>query len=49
MYSAAYSKYTVENGELYFVIARIEDTVLYGTGKLAQRNKMDELFSAIQY
>lgn len=47
--SAAYSKYTVENGELYFVIARIEDTVLYGTGKLAQRNKMDELLSAIQY
>ena len=47
--SAAYSKYTVENGELYFVVARIEDTVLYGTGKLAQRSKMDELLGAIHY
>lgn len=47
--SAAYSKYTVENGELYFVLARTEDTVFYGSGKLAQRNKMEELLKAIKY
>ena len=47
--SAAYSKFTMENGELYFVLTRIEDTVFYGSGKLAQRSKMDELIQAIKY
>lgn len=47
--SAAYSKYTLENGELYFILARTENTVLYASGKLAQRNKLDELMKAIKY
>lgn len=47
--SSAYSRYTVENGEIYYVVVRLEDTVALGKGKIVHQNKMNTLFDSIKY
>lgn len=47
--SSAYSRYTVENGEIYYVVVRLEDTVALGKGKIIHQNKMNTLFDSIKY
>jgi hypothetical protein len=47
--SDAYSKYTLTNGEIYYAIARIDNTVIYCKTTIANQSAADNLLNALHY
>lgn len=47
--SSTYSKYVVTNGELYYVLARIDKTVVYAKAMTSNKATVDKFFNAIKY
>lgn len=47
--SDAYNKYTGQNGEIYYVLVRMDDTLLYCKGTVAKKDEIDSLVKAIKY
>ena len=47
--SATYSRYTVTNGELYYVIVRMDSTLLSCQAKITNKDEADNLVKAAKY
>jgi len=47
--SATYSRYTVTNGELYYVIVRMDSTLLSCQAKVTNKDEADNLVKAAKY
>ena len=47
--SSSYSKYVVTNGELYYVLVRVDKTVIYAKTTSSNKATVDKFFSAIKY
>lgn len=47
--SSAYSKYIVTNGEIYYVLVRLEKTVIYGKTTISNKAALDKYFNTIKY
>lgn len=47
--SDAYNKYTAQNGEIYYVLVRMDNTVLNCKGTVAKKDEIDSLVKAIKY
>ena len=47
--SDAYNKFTVTNGEIYYVLIRMDNTVLNCTDSVSKQKETDDLVSALKY
>lgn len=47
--SDSYNKYTVTNGELYYTIARIDNTVIYCKTTTTHKDEADNFMKAVKY
>ncbi len=47
--SSSYSKYVVTNGEMYYVLARVDKTVVYAKSTASNKANVDKFFNAIKY
>lgn len=47
--AATYSKYTVTVGELFYTLARMDETVVYGKATVSNQKEVEDFFSAIKY
>ncbi|HBC27920.1 MAG TPA: hypothetical protein DC013_10970 [Ruminococcaceae bacterium] len=47
--STPYAKYSVTNGELHYVVCRVNNTVIYGKCTAADAAAMDRFFDSIHY
>lgn len=47
--SDAYSKYTVTNGEIYYVLVRMDDTVIVCKSTTAKQSVVDGLLKTLKY
>ncbi|MCI1965543.1 MAG: hypothetical protein LKJ17_05355 [Oscillospiraceae bacterium] len=47
--SNAYNKYTAQNGEIYYTLIRMDNTVLNCKGTIAKKDEMNRLIKALKY
>jgi hypothetical protein len=47
--SSSYSKYVVTNGEMYYVLTRVDKTVVYAKSTSSNKANVDKFFNAIKY
>lgn len=47
--STPYAKYTVTNGELYYRVSRVNNTVIYGKYQATNQKALDKLLDSIHY
>jgi hypothetical protein len=47
--STPYAKYTVTNGELYYRVSRVNNTVIYGKCLVTGQSALDQLLDSIHY
>lgn len=47
--STPYAKYTVTNGELYYRVSRVSNTVIYGKCLTSNQAELDKLLDSIHY
>lgn len=47
--SSPYAKYTVTNGELYYRVCRVNNTVIYAKSSTANQANLDKLLDSINY
>ena len=45
----AYNKYTAQNGELYYTLVRIDNTMLSCKGTVAKKGEIEDFIKAIKY
>lgn len=47
--STPYAKYTVTNGELYYRVSRVNNTVIYGKCLTSDQSVLDKMLDSIHY
>lgn len=47
--SATYNKYIAQKGELYYTVVRMNDTILYCKGTVANKDEIDSFVKEIKY
>jgi archaellum component FlaG (FlaF/FlaG flagellin family) len=47
--SDAYNKYTVQNGEMYYTLVRLDHTLLVCKGTVSDKNEIDNFVKQIKY
>lgn len=47
--SDAYNRYTAQNGEIYYAIVRMDDTLLNCKGTLSEKDEIDQFINDVNY